>query len=90
MGNMMYYLRKVQNIVVEIYVKTGDMRIAVSSIVFLHSQSCAIKTKRKHKKFGKQGNLKRGHVNLKHSRHSPQIGKVMKRTQNRKCEVGNW
>jgi hypothetical protein len=54
MGNMMYYLRKVQNVVVENYVKMEDMGIAVSSIVFLHSESCAIKTIRKHKKFEKK------------------------------------
>jgi hypothetical protein len=81
MGNMMYYLRKVQNFGVENYVKMEDMGIAVSSIVFLHSESCAIKTIRKHKKFEKkQGNIKRGQVNLRHSRHSPHIRKFMKQT----------
>jgi hypothetical protein len=49
----MYYLKKMQNIVIKIYVKMEDMGITVSSIVFLHSKSCAIKTTREHKKFGK-------------------------------------
>ena len=77
MVNMMYYLRKVQNFVVENYVKMEDMGIAVSSIVFLHSESYVRNIKSLKKK---QGKIKRGHVNLRHSRHSPQIRKFMKQT----------
>jgi len=39
---MMDCLKKVKNIMVEIYVKLEEMGIAVSSLVNIHNKSCAI------------------------------------------------